>query len=113
MCTMARGDLIRDLDVPCQQNKCFSILLQPPHLQEHNKSLWNIPVINAPVDPSGDLGDEVEDESGAGFASQRDRLIWAMNQCGWVQAKAARLLNLSARQMGYALKKYNIPIKRF
>ena len=35
-----------------------------------------------------------------------------MEQCGWVQAKAARLLNLSSRQIGYALKKYNIRVKR-
>jgi Nif-specific regulatory protein len=36
-----------------------------------------------------------------------------MEQCGWVQAKAARLLNLTPRQMGYALQKYSIEIKRF
>jgi len=30
-----------------------------------------------------------------------------------VQAKAARLLNISPRQMGYALMKHNIEIKKF
>ncbi|MHB9101667.1 MAG: helix-turn-helix domain-containing protein, partial [Sulfuricella sp.] len=45
-------------------------------------------------------------------ASERDRLMWAMEKCGWVQAKAARLLNLTPRQMGYALKKFNIEIKQ-
>jgi len=38
--------------------------------------------------------------------------MWAMEKCGWVQAKAARLLNLTPRQMGYALKKFNIEIKQ-
>ena len=44
---------------------------------------------------------------------ERDRLIWALEQCGWVQAKAARLLNISARQMGYALLKHEIEVRKF
>ncbi|WP_376956885.1 nif-specific transcriptional activator NifA [Azospirillum sp. A26] len=43
----------------------------------------------------------------------RDRLIWAMERTGWVQAKAARLLGMTTRQVSYALRKYNIEIKRF
>jgi len=44
--------------------------------------------------------------------TQRDRLMRAMETAGWVQAKAARLLGLTPRQIGYALKKYNIEVKR-
>jgi Nif-specific regulatory protein len=44
---------------------------------------------------------------------ERERLIWAMEQCGWVQAKAARLLRLTPRQMGYALQKNLIEIRKF
>jgi Nif-specific regulatory protein len=47
------------------------------------------------------------------FVSERDRLIATMERCGWVQAKAARMLKLTPRQMGYALKKYRIPVKQF
>ncbi|MBK1837649.1 nif-specific transcriptional activator NifA [Azospirillum sp. YIM B02556] len=43
----------------------------------------------------------------------RDRLVWAMERTGWVQAKAARLLGMTTRQVSYALRKYNIEIKRF
>ncbi len=46
-------------------------------------------------------------------ASELDRLVHAMETAGWVQAKAARLLNMTPRQIGYALRKHNIPIKRF
>ena len=46
-------------------------------------------------------------------AGERDRLIWAMEQCGWVQAKAARLLRLTPRQMGYALQKNRIEVRKF
>lgn len=44
---------------------------------------------------------------------ERERLIWAMEQCGWVQAKAARLLRLTPRQMGYALQKHRIEVRKF
>ncbi|MGP8232068.1 MAG: nif-specific transcriptional activator NifA [Methylovirgula sp.] len=46
-------------------------------------------------------------------ATELDRLMHAMETAGWVQAKAARLLNMTPRQIGYALRKHNIPIKRF
>jgi len=42
----------------------------------------------------------------------RERLVAAMERSGWVQAKAARMLGLSARQIGYALHKYGIPLRR-
>lgn len=35
-----------------------------------------------------------------------------MEECGWVQAKAARLLGMTTRQMHYALQKYHIEIKK-
>jgi Nif-specific regulatory protein len=46
-------------------------------------------------------------------AGERDRLIWAMEQCGWVQAKAARLLKLTPRQLGYALQRHRIEVRKF
>jgi Nif-specific regulatory protein len=57
-----------------------------------------------PAIPAGDNPAEM---------SERDRLIDAMELAGWVQAKAARLLRLTPRQIGYALKKHAIDIKRF
>lgn len=45
--------------------------------------------------------------------SERERLIEAMEKAGWVQAKAARLLGLTPRQIGYALKKHDIELRRF
>ncbi len=51
--------------------------------------------------------------AGEGGFSERERLVDAMERAGWVQAKAARLLGLTPRQMGYALRKQGIEIKRF
>ena len=57
-------------------------------------------------------GGEVESGADPALMSERERLVWAMDQCGWVQAKAARLLNMTPRQIGYALQKYHIEVKR-
>jgi Nif-specific regulatory protein len=35
-----------------------------------------------------------------------------MERAGWVQAKAARLLGLTPRQVAYALQKYKIPVRK-
>jgi Nif-specific regulatory protein len=50
---------------------------------------------------------------GADGAPDRESLVDAMERAGWVQAKAARLLNLTPRQIAYALGKHHIPIKKF
>jgi Nif-specific regulatory protein len=52
-------------------------------------------------------------DGGSSDSQERRRLVEAMEQAGWVQAKAARLLGLTSRQMGYALRKFSIEIKRF
>ncbi|WP_188583785.1 nif-specific transcriptional activator NifA [Azorhizobium oxalatiphilum] len=48
-----------------------------------------------------------------GRPNEKEQLLQAMERSGWVQAKAARLLNLTPRQIGYALRKHGIDIKRF
>jgi len=55
---------------------------------------------------------DVDDLGDLGALPQRERLVRVMEKSGWVQAKAARLLGLTPRQVGYALRKYNIEIKR-
>ncbi len=109
--TMARGTTIRDVDLPCQQNKCFSLTL-------HSYGKLGspvIPIISAKVaeSESREMLPDSQNSDHSSFHSERERLVWAMEQCGWVQAKAARLLKLTSRQMGYALQKHKIEIKRF
>jgi Nif-specific regulatory protein len=62
----------------------------------------------APTEP-----DDASDTGARGDAPERQRLIEAMEAAGWVQAKAARLLGITPRQIGYALRKYDISIKKF
>lgn len=42
----------------------------------------------------------------------RDRLVAALERAGWVQAKAARLLGLTPRQIAYAVQKYEIALRK-
>ena len=73
------------------------------------------PSVPAPtLDDGEDIADwrAIDDLGDLEALPQRERLIRVMEKAGWVQAKAARLLGLTPRQIGYALRKYNIEIKR-
>ncbi len=108
---MARGSTIVNQDVPCQRNQCLSTLLWRARIKP-----IDIPVVTLPVaaSPLGATNDDAAVAGESGQAdNQRERLVKAMEKAGWVQAKAARMLNLTPRQMGYALKKHGIEVRRF
>ncbi|MDR3055943.1 MAG: nif-specific transcriptional activator NifA [Zoogloeaceae bacterium] len=44
--------------------------------------------------------------------SERGRIISALEQAGWVQAKAARLLSMTPRQIAYRIQTLNIELKQ-
>jgi transcriptional regulator with GAF, ATPase, and Fis domain len=41
-------------------------------------------------------------------AIERQRLLGALERVGWIQAKAARALGLTPRQVAYKMRKYGI-----
>ncbi|MCA9471519.1 MAG: sigma 54-interacting transcriptional regulator [Nitrospirales bacterium] len=43
---------------------------------------------------------------------ERDRLVQVLTDVGWVKTKAARVLGLTPRQVGYKMKKYGIRASR-
>ncbi len=43
---------------------------------------------------------------------ERERVIAALEQAGWVQAKAARLLGMTARQVAYRIQILDIPVRK-
>jgi Nif-specific regulatory protein len=68
------------------------------------------PPLSAPMPgsvavPAADLNDPGLDE--------RSRVIAALEQAGWVQAKAARLLGMTPRQIAYRIQTLNIEVKQF
>ena len=107
--TMTRSNLIREIDFPCQQGKCLT--------QELHGEQKPIPIIVQPLRRDSVAApvstEKIPDVEHALPSTERERLIAALEQSGWVQAKAARLLDISPRQMGYALLKYNIEVKKF
>ncbi|MDD5029665.1 MAG: sigma 54-interacting transcriptional regulator, partial [Rhodoferax sp.] len=133
--TMAPGDVITELAFPCQGSHCLTQVLH--HLERVDSAspsrLTDIPVVEVPLIPPlantpplpTAQADDLEAQAGLTAGAipapdsdgkpegERERLIWAMERCGWVQAKAARLLKISPRQMGYALQKNGIEVRKF
>lgn len=111
--TTTRGDEIGGDDLPCQKNLCLSSALW-----KQSAPVRSLAEAEDPVDAFGQIEFEAtgsDDAMPMGVGDglpPKSRLVQAMEKTGWVQAKAARLLGLTPRQVGYALKKYNIPIKR-
>ncbi|WP_068436608.1 nif-specific transcriptional activator NifA [Magnetospirillum sp. XM-1] len=120
--TMTKGEVIDEMDLSCKHDTCLSSTLW----HKRNPTDKAAPTLSAPIPvPTGPLSAPPpaapppapapsadtaapDDED----LSERDRLVQAMERCGWVQAKAARLLGLTPRQIGYALKKHNIEIQQ-
>ena len=66
--------------------------------------LGNFGAVPSTREPRPDLNDPELDE--------RDRVIAALEQAGWVQAKAARLLGMTPRQIAYRIQTLNITIRQ-
>jgi Nif-specific regulatory protein len=141
--TMAHNEDLTDLSFPCHDNRCLTQVLHYVDREDAVRPgrPVNIPITEAPPrereHTSHGAGGHGHSHGGSGGHAavdddlhfndgprvsgasddkpegERERLIWAMEKCGWVQAKAARLLNITPRQMGYALQKYDIEVRKF
>jgi len=126
--TLAHGPSIAMDDFACRRNECLSAMLWKGHSEVAPSRLR--PAVSLPVLPrsaaSGATNtaplsnqpatesSQVSGEAAAvnrGQMPDRERFIEAMEKSGWVQAKAARILGLTPRQIGYALKKHGIEVK--
>jgi len=58
-----------------------------------------------------DDADPVELEAGS-EQSERRRVVAALEQAGWVQARAARLLGMTPRQIAYRIQTLNIEVRQ-
>jgi Nif-specific regulatory protein len=65
--------------------------------------------------PTAMVAETSEPADGAepGETSERERVVAALEQAGWVQAKAARLLGMTPRQIAYRIQILNIAVKQF
>ncbi|HNE16219.1 MAG TPA: nif-specific transcriptional activator NifA [Rhodocyclaceae bacterium] len=70
------------------------------------------PRASMPVDhaaPAAPLGNPLENPN----LSEKERVVAALEQAGWVQAKAARILGMTPRQIAYRIQTLNIEVKQF
>ncbi|HUV96907.1 MAG TPA: nif-specific transcriptional activator NifA [Acidobacteriaceae bacterium] len=130
---LAKSSVIVVEDFACSNESCLSLVMgksmnrvqaqQPgyvplPVAAQPQERSWPVRRITPPPNAGGGNG-AVSSHPGNGAGNHRadpteqQRLVDAMERSGWVQAKAARILGLTPRQMGYALRKYSIEIKRF
>lgn len=131
--TLASGTAIVGDDFACRHDQCLSALLwkgsspSPPQRPQLRIPLQILPAaakgsidratsrptaVEPAAAPSVDRVDSLVEHDGE-QGSERERLVEAMEKAGWVQAKAARILGLTPRQIGYALKKHGIEIRHF
>ncbi|PEQ11765.1 nif-specific transcriptional activator NifA [Novosphingobium sp. PC22D] len=119
--TLAHDDRIDEEDFACRNDECLSATLWKSAVSKP----FNIvqPAPRAPREEEAPTsGAEEARETAADFGrevpvdnvkvSRRD-LVDALEATGWVQAKAARMLGLTPRQIGYAIRKYEIEVRRF
>ncbi len=121
--TLTQGDRISDKDFACHNDGCLSAVLwkHAPRTATHAPPATALPaapvtpVVELPVlsEPTCASAATCKVPNGGGSQSEYEQIVEAMERSGWVQAKAARILNMTPRQIGYALRKHNIPIKKF
>lgn len=125
--TLAHGPNLTGRDFACRNDGCLSAMLwqsstreavpagfQPLPIAPQGATRPAAPPSAAEADwPAGCPAPGHCPASAADGKSEKERLVEAMETAGWVQAKAARLMGLTPRQMGYALRKHDIPIKKF
>jgi Nif-specific regulatory protein len=114
---MTQGNIIRKKDLLCDRDMCFSSIMWQ---QQNKRSV--IPIVSAsaqsypiareaPAPPPEET--DTANHAGEHGDPQKHQIVEALEKCGWVQAKAARLLGITPRQMGYAITKFEIDVKRY
>ncbi|MER9838304.1 nif-specific transcriptional activator NifA [Mesorhizobium sp. M0145] len=127
--TLARSRTITPSDFACEKSQCLSWLLwKRADRSNGGNAIDDLARVNAvpaglrlPASCIGASAGKVSpltagdpnDPACPPRLTERDRVIDAMDKAGWVQARAARILGLTPRQVGYALRRHGIEVKKF
>ncbi|OWK20993.1 hypothetical protein AJ88_21870 [Mesorhizobium amorphae CCBAU 01583] len=114
--TLARSRTITPSDFACKNSQCLSSLLWKGADRSHGGNAIDELSQRDPMQvrrigaPKGEVSpvkvvypNDPACPAMGPHLTERDRLTDAMEKAGWVQAKAARILGLTPRQVGYAL----------
>ena len=136
--TLAGGETITKDDLSCASGDCLSSVLWTGHsrgafsdpIEDLSRgrtitaptperrpapAVVEAPRVSPPVEPEASSGCDHADSpecTANTRLTEKERLLDVMERTGWVQAKAARVLGITPRQIGYALRKYRIEMKR-
>ncbi|HYS83025.1 MAG TPA: nif-specific transcriptional activator NifA [Anaeromyxobacteraceae bacterium] len=102
------ADVLEPRHLPCQTPGGSTCLLEraaPPVVVEIGRPVERVPVAPPPGELLLAAGAPTE-------ADERERVRAALERCGYVQAKAARVLGMTVRQLGYRVRKYGIELRR-
>jgi len=121
--SLSDGNIVLGDELACQQNSCLSAALA--NLQQGQSPVGGLavgttvtPRVVSPMVPNPPSAPPQTPDRAADLPRRktantgRDELIAAMEEAGWVQAKAARLLGMTPRQIAYALQKHDIEIRK-
>ncbi|MCT2400295.1 nif-specific transcriptional activator NifA [Novosphingobium mangrovi (ex Huang et al. 2023)] len=119
--TLAHEDRIGEEDFACRNGECLSSTLwksavSAPFPIVQPRGGMAPPPPPAPIEPAAfapSEGDVVRDAPVDNVKVAERDLLKALESTGWVQAKAARMLGLTPRQIGYAIRKYGIEVRKF
>jgi len=117
--TLAHAEGITADDFACRHDECLSATLWKGAVSPPFKIVSPSPRVEPPPSPilppeaaacpGADSCDHVRTDN---LKIDREQLVAALEATGWVQAKAARLLKVTPRQVGYALRKHGIELKK-
>jgi Nif-specific regulatory protein len=93
-----------------EEGKIDVDLIRFPSVRERPASRPTLSTLSTPPPPTPsapETGADLDD------LPERERVIAALEQAGWVQAKAARLLGMTPRQIAYRIQTLEIEVKQF
>jgi len=108
------GETLEPHDFPCARDGHAACLLEQvtdePAAPRPVPRSWTQarPTAGVRADPSEPPGEPAEGPA----EEERARVLAALRHCGWVQAKAARHLGLTVRQLGYRVRKFGIELEK-
>ena len=119
---LSDGELVLDDALACQQGACLSAdlgRLQQGHAPVGGLAIGRVvtPAVAAPPPAAPPAESDLIDRPAPlgrrkTANTAKEDLIAAMEEAGWVKAKAARLLGMTPRQISYALQKHGIEVRK-